>query len=171
MPFVRIKSGLLRVASRPELPGAPDEGYPPDWGLEEGGEIDQGLPGRPDRPAHPIFPSLPPWLKPGVGLPIPPTPDYPMVPVPPQGEKPGHLPELPPGTVWPPIRPEFPPDFGNKYLVAALLWIPGKGYKAHWVVVDLDSRPGKPPDINLPEGEQPEVDPPEHPEREPKRAF
>jgi hypothetical protein len=170
MSFIKIKGGLLKVADPRDLPEFPGEGGPPDWGIEGGGDIDQGLPGRPERPARPIFPTLPPWLKPGVGLPIPPTPEYPMVPIPPSG----NLPELPPGTVWPPLRPEFPPDFGNKYLVAALIWVSGKGYKAHWVVVDLDSRPGKPPEWGLPEGERPEVEPPEHPEhpeREPKRIL
>jgi hypothetical protein len=153
MPLVRIKAGLLRVASRRELPGFPvDPGYGVEEGLGEigGEEPDQGLPGYPgfpERPAHPIVPPKPP---PGVSLPIPPTPEYPMVPIPPESETPGQLPSAPPGMVWPPIRPEFPPDLGNKYLIAALLWIPGQGYKAHWVVVDIDARPPLPGHLPAP---------------------
>jgi hypothetical protein len=164
MPYVKIRSGVLRIASRPGLPEAPEEGYPPDWGLEEGegGEPGQGLP-EGGRPGRPIFPVLPPWFHPGVGLPIPPTVDHPIVPVPPGEEGPGHLPELPPGTIWPPINKPFPPDFGSKYLVAALIFVPGLGYRAHWVVVDMDARP-KPPG----EGWKPRPEP-QPPEMEPKR--
>jgi hypothetical protein len=160
MAFVRIKSGILKIASRAEAPGYPDQGLPgepvyPDQGLPGEPEYpsqglpgfpdypSQGLPGFPDRPAHPIFPPLRP---PVVSLPIPPSPEYPMVPIPPEAGEgtPGHLPALPPGTIWPPLRPEFPPDLGSKYLVAALVWVAGHGYKAHWIVVDTDARPTPP---------------------------
>jgi hypothetical protein len=150
----------------------------PDYGIDEGGHPDQGLPGGfpgfPDRPGHlpsrpgrPIDPGFgwgggehpgnrPPgsWggrpVDPGYGvegggeaghLPVfPVDPEHPevMPPMVPPG-----IPELPPGSIWPPLPPSIPP---GKAVVA--IYISGVG--SRWAVVDIPERP-----------EGPEVEPPE----------
>lgn len=108
-------------------PGEPGHPWvPPGWTKPEW----------PERPAHPWipslpprdeWPSLPPWFGPGVGLPIPPSPEFPMVPVPP-GEPDGP-------DIWPPVRPEFP-DLGGKTLALALIYVSRHVAKWHWVIID-----------------------------------
>lgn len=92
----------------------------------------------PERPAHPWIPSLPPrdewpplppWFDPGVGLPIPPTPEHPIVPLPPTTGGPDE-PEI-----WPPVRPEFP-DLSGKSLALALVYVSRHVAKLHWVIID-----------------------------------
>jgi hypothetical protein len=71
MPYVEgyAKVRVWVPRDRPELPGGPVD---PDWGVDEGGYPDQGLPGRPGRPEYPGQP-LPPNYpgRPGQGLPWP----------------------------------------------------------------------------------------------------
>ena len=70
-----------------------------------------------------------------------------MVPIPPEPESPGEpVQPLPPGMVWPPIRPEWPdrPELGNKALALAYIFVSGHGSKLRWVVVDLDELPSLP---------------------------
>lgn len=114
-----------------EVPGLPDM---PDWGDPVHPIAPPG--GRPGHPIYPVvppipprdeWPPLPPWLQPGVGLPIPPTPEHPMVPIAP-GEPDGP-------DIWPPPRPEFP-DMSGKSLVLALLYVSRHEPKYAWVVVD-----------------------------------
>lgn len=167
MPFV---SGFLRIRRRHpgERPTDPDYGidegeHPEISPPEEGGGIWQGR--WPLRPGHPIYPSLPelpplpslpdelpplpPGLRPGVGLPIPPSPEFPMVPIPPGAEGPGHLPTLPPGMIWPPVRPEWPskPELGNKALALVCVYVSGKGFAWRWAILDLDAMPTPPENI------------------------
>lgn len=148
----------------------PDRPVDPGWGIEEGGFPGQGLPGRPERPGHPIYPtlpprdewpSLPPWFEPGVGLPIPPTPEHPMVPIPP-GE------EVDPPGIWPPVRPEFP-DLSGKSLALAMIYVSRHVRKLAWVVIDHEEAKAKFQALKdkLPRPGQ--GLPPGIPEREPKR--
>jgi hypothetical protein len=109
-------------------PGSPDIGLPgdPEYpstgfpGLRPG----QGLP--PHLPPISEWPPLPPFLQPGVGLPIPPTPEYPMVPVEPDPEAP---------EIWPPVRPEFP-DLSGKSLALELVFVSRHVARWHWIVID-----------------------------------
>jgi hypothetical protein len=151
----------------------------PDYGIDEGGHPDQGLPGRPprpgnrppgsfpgfpDRPGH--LPSRPGWggVDPGygvdeeAGIPVYPVdPEQPDQGLPP--EVPPGIPELPPGSIWPPLPPSIPP---GKAL--AVIYISGVG--ARWAVIDVPERPQRPvdPDYGVDEGEQPETQPP-HPDQ------
>jgi hypothetical protein len=142
---------------RPPRPGRPVD---PDWGWGGSEHPDQGLPGRPGRPVRPG--QRPPhvWPKPpGGGLPVDPDwgvggaehpdhglPVYPMDPAHPDntlppvdGEEPPPV-DPPPGTVWPPLPPEFP---GGKAIVLA--GITGVGYR--YIVVDI---PPPKPDQGVP---------------------
>jgi hypothetical protein len=130
----------VRQLERPDLPdiGSPENPWVPGEG---GGEYpDTGGPGRwpgfPERPGHGLPPSLPPrdewpplppWLEPGVGLPIPPTIEHPMVPLP-EG------PDEPTG-IWPPIKPELP-DLSGKSLALAYVFVSRRVSKLAWVVID-----------------------------------
>jgi hypothetical protein len=132
MPSYVVRSDgpiSVREVNRPDMP---------DWGTPEhpwvpGGEgIWGGIIGRPGHPIYPVlpprdeWPPLPPWLQPGVGLPIPPTPEYPMVPVDPDPGAP---------EIWPPLRPEFP-DLSGKTLALALVFVSRHVANWHWVVID-----------------------------------
>ena len=157
MPYVR---GFLKVGRR-NRPGRPDQGLPPgegpvdpDYGVDEG-----------------ELPEVePPDLGPPPGIWPPPTVGHPIVPFPPEGEggeHPGHLPEIPPGSIWP--RPPGP--IHGKFLVLA--HIPEHGW--HYIVVDPDGWPARPERPERPEppaggiggrppvrpgpGEPPQVDP------------
>jgi hypothetical protein len=126
----------VRELERPDRPdwGSPENPWVPGEG---GGEYpDTGFP--PGRPGHGLpphlpprdeWPPLPPWLEPGVGLPIPPTIEHPMVPIP-EGPE-------PPVGIWPPIRPELP-DYSGKSLALALVFVSRRVAKWAWVVVDHD---------------------------------
>ena len=113
----------------------------------------------------PVFPSRP--VDPGWGideggeLPSPPgTPTHPIQPAPP---------EIPPGTVWPPLFPErpdqglpTPPGGGHDQLkkVWAFVWIRGYGHR--WVVLDISARPlpptaGQLPTAPIPPAAQPKT--------------
>jgi hypothetical protein len=124
MRVVRVSGGYLKIGRR----GRPDQGLPPgedptdpDYGIDEG-EPPQIEPPDPD--------DAPPGIWP------PPTVGHPIVPVPPAGEGPGHLPEFPPGAIWP--RPPGPA--AGKFLV--LCRVPGHGWK--YIVVDPDAWPEPP---------------------------
>lgn len=104
----------------PEHPWEP--GGPGIW--PSPGRPGQGLP--PQLPPRDEWPPLPPWLEPGVGLPIPPTPDFPMVPIPPEVDPPG---------IWPPVKPELP-DLSGKTLALALVYVSRHVSKLCWVVID-----------------------------------
>lgn len=153
-----ILHGTVRALGRPGhgLPW-PERPVDPGWGIPEGeGGGDEGIgggpilpewPERPGRPIYPVPPSrddlidmLPPGLKPGVGLPIPPTPEHPWVPVDPHPEEPEIWP--PPGVIWPPLRPERPgmPDMTGKTLVAGAFYVSGFDRPPVWgyVVIDHD---------------------------------
>lgn len=130
-----------REVTRPDLPGSPETGLPgvPDTGGPG------GWPGFPERPGHGLppqlpprdeWPDLPPWFQPGVGLPIPPSPEFPMVPVDPEVTDP---PEI-----WPPLpsRPELP-DLSGKTLVLACFFISRHVKVFRWVVVDHEELKGK----------------------------
>lgn len=107
------------------LPGVPDTGGPgrPSWPERPG----HGLP--PTLPPKDEWPPLPPWLQPGPGLPIPPTPEFPMVPIPPGEEV------DPPEGIWPPVKPEFP-DFEGKTLALAYVFVSRHVSKLCWIVID-----------------------------------
>jgi hypothetical protein len=147
----------------------------PDYGIDEGARPDQGLPGRPphvgNRPPG-SYPGRPdqglPWpgrpVDPGYGveegggeagqLPIYPVdPEHPEVtpPMVPPG-----LPELPPGTVWPPLPPSVPPG-----KAIAVIWISGVG--SRYAVIDIPERPVD-PDYGVGE-EHPDQGLPGRPER------
>ena len=138
MPYV---TGYAKV--RVWIPPTVGGGGPPDWGIEEGGRPDQGLPGDPDYPSQgPGFP--------GQGLPG--FPDYPDQGLPPGAGfpgRPGHgLPRPPRGAY--PILPD-PEDMGGHPPLPDLnmpgRWVrvsPGKSMHSFpaWVVY----------------GDQPEVD-------------
>ncbi len=163
MPFV---SGFLRLRRR----GHPDQGLPgeespvdPDYGVDVGepeGELPDpppgiwppltpeqpwrpidpgfGVGGFPDRPSQgPVRPGIP--VAPGQGLPggAPGAPDQGLPGAPPTA---GHLPALPPGTIWPPL----PPGVHGKYLALVLIGGGGKGAHYRYVVVDADQRPSHP---------------------------
>ena len=114
----------------------------------------------------PVFPGGRP-VDPGWGideggeLPSPPgTPTHPIQPAPP---------EIPPGTVWPPLFPESPdqglpkpPGGGHDQLkkVWAFVWIRGYGHR--WVVLDISARPlpptaGQLPTAPIPPAAQPKT--------------
>lgn len=184
MPFV---TGFLRLRKRPAHPdiGLPDPEHPvdPDYGIEEGGEIEGGpiVPEPPVgiwpplTPEHPWRPIDPGW---GQGRPLPPTvgggparppglpptvgggPARPERPTDPDYGIEG--PEtLPPGVIWPPL----PEGVDGKFLALVLIGgFPG-GPRYRYVVVDASLRPGHPlppsgsnrPDQGLPPTAQPKV--------------
>lgn len=120
MPYVR---GFLKVGRRhrPGHPLPPGEGpVDPDYGVEEG-ELPEVEPPDPDEAPPGIWP--------------PPTPGHPIVPVPPS-EGPGHLPEIPPGSIWP--RPPGP--VSGKFIVLA--HVPSYGWR--YIVIDPDGWPERP---------------------------
>jgi hypothetical protein len=148
MPFV---SGFLRVRRHGRHPdqGLPGEGEPvdPDYGVPEGElpEVEppdpppgiwppltpeqpwRPIPDWPERPSTgPVLPGRPP-VAPGQGLPG-------------EGGEPGHLPSLPPGTIWPPL----PPGVHGKYLALVLIGGGGKGAHYRYTVIDADLRPEHP---------------------------
>lgn len=126
----------------PEHPWVPGEGGPeyPDTGGPG------GWPGFPERPAHPAlphlpprdeWPELPPWLHPGVGLPIPPSAEHPMVPLPPD-------PEVDPPDIWPPPRPPIElPDLSGKTLALARIFVSRHVNYLAWVVIDHEEAKAK----------------------------
>lgn len=106
------------------LPGVPDTGGPgrPSWPERPG----HGLP--PTLPPRDEWPALPPWLEPGPGLPIPPTPEHPIVPLPDEETD-------PPVGIWPPVRPDFP-DLSGKSLALAYVFVSRHVSKLCWIVID-----------------------------------
>jgi hypothetical protein len=124
MPFVR---GFLRVVSRrgrPEHPIAPEEGGPPEWGIEEG------------EPPEVEPPEIDPPDPPGVWPPLD-APAHPIYPVSPDDGS------WQPGEVWPPIRPPLPapPPVAGQPLPKQLWWaaVYIKGHGVRWIVVDLNA--------------------------------
>lgn len=155
MPYVR---GFLKLGRR-NRPGRPDIGLPdvegpvdPDYGIEEGGDIDNELPELPSpppgiwpplTPENPWRPVDPGW---GQGRPLPPVVGGgparpPVTPESPEVEPPI---TLPPGSIWPPL----PPDVHGKFLALVLVGGMGHGVKYRYVVIDADAkpphRPGRP---------------------------
>jgi hypothetical protein len=134
------------IGGRPPRPGQglpptrPGRPIDPDWGIDEGEAGGDG---------EAVWP-IPPG---GGSLPVPPIAGQPLPPIDP-----------PPGTIWPPLPPSIPP---GKTLVYA--GIAGVGHR--YIVVDIPPpRPGHglpPTRPGRPEG--PEIDPPDYPDREPKR--
>jgi hypothetical protein len=120
----RVKGFLRIIGRRGHRPGQglppEEEDMTPGWGVEEG-EPPQVEP--PD-----IDP--PPGVWPG------PSPGHPIHPVPPAGEGPGHLPEIPPGSIWP--RPPGP--VSGHFIVLA--HIPQYGWR--YIVIDPDGWPEPP---------------------------
>jgi hypothetical protein len=141
MPFV---SGFLRVRRRA---GHPDQGLPG----EEGGEVDNSLPGI-EGPVDPDYglPEPPPGVWP------PPVPAHPIQPAP-------H--DTPPGTIWPsPGRPAHPiapggspgapshpiaPGVPTRFWVVA--GIPGYGWRYICVDTSLHPDTGLPPSPGHPD--------------------
>ena len=114
----------------------------PDQGLPGYGHPDQGLPGS----GH-ISNTLPP-------------PDVGMWPIGPGIDN--GLPDMPPGTIWPPID-HAPPGVGGKTVVAVAIYSSNKGWRTHYVVLENvrpgNELPGAPvrPGNELP-GDQPQPD-------------
>lgn len=158
-----LPPGAPGEPSHPIVPGPVDPGY----GLELPPVVTHPIP---PLPGHPI--ELPPTypVKPGQGLPRPPT----VWPMPPRPVDPSYgipgpplAPELPiylpppapnqdlplqPGEVWPPL----PPSVTGQIL--CFIWIVGVGYR--WIVIDADLHPEHPiiPPSGVPEPE-PEPEP------------
>lgn len=146
MPFVRgfLKVGRRGRPGRPDI-SLPDEGedMTPDWGIEEGElpevEPPDPPPGiwpplTPEQPWRPI-PGRPPVVGGGPARPERPTdPGFGIE----EGGV-GQLPELPPGTIWPPL----PPGVHGKFLALVLIGS-GRGVRYRYVVVDAGLRPGHP---------------------------
>lgn len=120
----------VKQVSRPDLPELefPSRPTDPDYGIEGPARPGHGLP--PHLPPRDEWPELPPWLQPGVGLPIPPTPEYPMVPIPPD-------PEVDPPEIWPPLpaRPDLP-DLSGKTLALACIYVSRHVSYFRWIVID-----------------------------------
>ena len=129
MAYYFVK-GEIREVTKPDLP---------DW---EAGQLPEipgrpEFPGFPERPAQPLpphlppredWPELPPFLKPGVGLPIPPTVELPWVPI---------LPEVDPPDIWPPLpKPPELPDLSGKTLILARFFVSRHVNFLRWVVID-----------------------------------
>lgn len=129
----------VREVNKPDLP---------DW---EAGQLPTfperpEFPGFPERPGHPgiphlpprdEWPELPPWFHPGVGLPIPPSPEHPWVPIPPD-------PEIDPPDIWPPLpKPPSLPDMSGKTLCLAVFYVSRHVSFTRWVVIDHDEAKGK----------------------------
>jgi hypothetical protein len=95
-------------------------------------------PGAPERPSTgPVPPGRPP-AAPDQGLPgQPAAPDQGLPAEPPTA---GHLPALPPGTIWPPL----PPGVTGHYLALMAIRGPGGQWQGRYVVVDADARPSHP---------------------------
>lgn len=164
MPYVRgfLKLGRRSRPGRPDigLPEEPEGGGPPDWGIEEGGDIDNELPTPPPGIWPPLTPEQP-WrpiggVDPGYGLPGPRPPTVgggPARPPRPPGSPDQGLPgeggehpevqppiHLPPGSIWPPL----PEGVHGKYLALVFIAGGGHGYKYRYVVIDADLKPGHP---------------------------
>lgn len=121
--------------------GSPEHPWVPDEPGVGGGPVLPSFPGFPERPGHGLppqlppkdeWPELPPGLKPGVGLPIPPTVEHPWVPIP-------EDPEVDPPEIWPPL-PEMPglPDLSGKTLILARFYVSRTVNYLRWVVVDTE---------------------------------
>lgn len=133
MPYYIVK-GEMREVEKPNLP---------DWEIG-GGPILPERPSFPERPGHGLpptlppkdeWPELPPFLKPGVGLPIPPTVELPWVPVDPEVDPPG---------IWPPLpKPPELPDLSGKTLVLARFYVSRHVNFLRWVVIDHEEAKGK----------------------------
>ena len=133
MPYYIVK-GEMREVEKPNLP---------DWEIG-GGPVLPERPSFPERPGHPIYPTLPPrdewpelppFLKPGVGLPIPPTVELPWVPVDPEVDPPG---------IWPPLpKPPELPDLSGKTLVLARFYVSRQVNFLRWVIIDHEEAKGK----------------------------
>ena len=133
MPYYVVK-GQMREVEKPNLP---------DWEVGQLPEFPE-RPSFPERPGHglpPIlppkdeWPEVPPFLKPGVGLPIPPSPEFPMVPVDPEIDPPG---------IWPPLpKPPELPDLSGKTLVLARFYVSRHVNFLRWVVIDHEEAKGK----------------------------
>jgi hypothetical protein len=166
------RSGYYAYITPVERPGWGGGGpVDPDYGIDEGGHPDQGLPpGYPGRPGHlPARPGRPVdpgygWggERPSHGLPRPGRPVDPGYGIEEGGA--GHLPvwpvdpshpiappipgepnppvDPPPGTIWPPL----PPGSNVTGKALALVWIQGVGYR--YVVIQIDVHPdqGLPPE-------------------------
>jgi hypothetical protein len=113
LPDWEVGGGPI-IPERPEFPGSERPGH--------------GLP--PTLPPRDEWPPLPPWLQPGVGLPIPPTVELPWVPIP-------EHPEVDPPDIWPPM-PGLPdlPDLSGKTLVLARIYVSRHVNYLRWVVID-----------------------------------
>lgn len=155
MTRVRITGGFLNIGrrNRPgidnELPGT--EGpTDPDYGIDEGSGgagIDNELPNPPPGVWPPLTPEQP-WrpVDPGFGQGRPPHigggPARPGV----GGGRPdnslpgegGEHPELPPGTIWPPL----PPGVHGTYWALVLVKGASGAVQYRYVVIDADARPG-----------------------------
>lgn len=150
MPYVRgfLKLGRRQRPGRPDigLPEEPDVGGPPDWGIEEGGDIDNELPTPPPGIWPPLTPEQP-WRpiggrpeRPGQPLPRPPGGGaHPGQPLPEDPEVEPPI-TLPPGSIWPPL----PEGVHGKYLALVFIAGGGHGYKYRYVVIDADLKPGHP---------------------------
>ncbi|HEY1430773.1 MAG TPA: hypothetical protein VGF39_03975 [Stellaceae bacterium] len=158
MPLVEgyLEEKVIASPGRPAHPVAPG-GTTPPWGIE--GPVDPGY-GVPLPPvvSHPIPPTVwppqpgsPPTypVDPDYGLPVPPTvwpqppqpvppvvniPVFPSFPIylPPEGE----TPELPPGSVWPPLPPSV------TGIITCFIWVVGVGYR--WTTIDTSLKPEHP---------------------------
>ena len=158
------RSIIARITQirRPSVPGRPDQGLPgepevsppieidedDDLGAGQLPEIPVGIWPPPGRPGGGPMPPLPPHLP---SLPIPPTAEHPIAPIPPGSEHPDQGPVLPPGTVWPPNPLPPRPEFGDKYIALALIYVTGLGWKWRWIV--LEDKPAQLP--TLPQRPQP----------------
>lgn len=139
MTRVRIRGGYLNIGRR-NRPGHPDIGLPvdpenPDVDPpEEGGEY-------PDNELPPPPPGI--WPPPTIGHPV-----HPIAPGEPGA--PGHLPAIPPGSIWPPVTSPI------EGLFIVLAHIPEHGWK--YIVVDPDAWPRPPvgPDQGLPPPPKPQ---------------
>lgn len=132
--YVAVSEAPIHVLERPDLPGWTPE-HP--WVPGEGGPELPDTGGPPLRPGHGLpphlppkdeWPELPPWLQPGVGLPIPPSVEHPMVPI---------DPEIDPPEIWPPPRPPIElPDLSGKTLALARIFVSRHVNYLAWVVID-----------------------------------
>lgn len=123
------------------VPGGPVD---PGYGVPGAGPVDPGygIEGPETEPPTVGGGPLPPlpgiWPPPGrpthLPAPSPPTAENPIV----LPEEPGHPLPLPPGTIWPPLPPDF--DHGGKK--AILIWVVGVGKR--WFIYDPSQLPPRP---------------------------
>lgn len=124
----------VRKLELPDLPELPERPTDPGYGIEGPARPGHGLP--PHLPPREEWPELPPWLQPGVGLPIPPSVEHPMVPIDPEITDP---PEI-----WPPVRgPIELPDFSGKTLALARIYVSRHVNYLAWVVIDHEEAKAK----------------------------